>query len=62
MPTNNVERIAALASLLDDELQETLWEYAELLYVQQVAFEHTDPLMVPAELDPRVWTKDCELR
>jgi hypothetical protein len=37
-----VERIANLACLLDDPLQEKLWEYAELLYVEQVAFECTD--------------------
>ncbi len=55
MPSNHVERIAALASLLDDELQETLWEYAELLYVQQVAFEHTDPVMSPIESDLSFW-------
>lgn len=41
--TKTVERIANLACLLDDPMQERLWEYAELLYVEQVAFESTDP-------------------
>ena len=35
--------IASLAMLLDLPLQEKLWEYAELLYVEQVAFESSDP-------------------
>ncbi len=43
MMTQTVEHIANLASLLDDALQEKLWEYAELLYVEQVAFDSDDP-------------------
>jgi len=42
MMSPTVERIASLASLLEDPLQEKLWEYAELLYVEQVAFDTTD--------------------
>jgi hypothetical protein len=42
MMSMTVERIANLACLLDEPLQEKLWEYAELLYVEQVAFESTD--------------------
>ncbi|MCU0690544.1 MAG: hypothetical protein MUF54_04015 [Polyangiaceae bacterium] len=42
MLCNTVERIASLATLLDDPLQEKLWEYAELLYIEQVAFDTTD--------------------
>jgi hypothetical protein len=41
--TRIVEHIANLAQLLEEPLQEKLWEYAELLYVEQVAFESTDP-------------------
>jgi len=44
MMSTTVERIASLAELLDEPLQEKLWEYAELLYVEQVAFESTDEL------------------
>jgi len=43
-----VERIANLACLLDEPLQEKLWEYAELLYVEQVAFEGPDDAFDPA--------------
>lgn len=43
MMSRTVEHIANLANLLDDALQEKLWEYAELLYVEQVAFESDDP-------------------
>ena len=43
MMSQTVEHIANLANLLDDTLQEKLWEYAELLYVEQVAFESDDP-------------------
>ncbi len=39
MMNDTVERIASLATLLDEPLQEKLWEYAELLYVEQLAFE-----------------------
>ena len=38
-----VEHIANLAELLDEPMQEKLWEYAELLYVEQVAFDSTEP-------------------
>jgi hypothetical protein len=48
-----VERIANLACLLDEPLQEKLWEYAELLYVEQVAFECTDAERAEL-LDPTV--------
>ncbi|HNS97279.1 MAG TPA: hypothetical protein PLJ27_07175 [Polyangiaceae bacterium] len=41
--TRIVEHIANLAQLLDESLQEKLWEYAELLYVEQIAFESTEP-------------------
>jgi hypothetical protein len=41
--TRIVEHIANLAQLLEEPLQEKLWEYAELLYVEQVAFDSTDP-------------------
>ena len=44
MMTPIAERIANLACLLEEPLQEKLWEYAELLYVEQVAFDSTDPL------------------
>ena len=40
--TRTVEHIANLAELLEDPLQEKLWENAELLYVEQVAFESKD--------------------
>lgn len=43
MISQTVEHIANLAALLDEPLQEKLWEYAELLYVEQVAFESHDP-------------------
>lgn len=43
------ERIASLAELLDDCLQEKLWEFAELLYVEQTAFESAEP---------ERWTRD----
>ena len=39
MMNDTVERIASLAMLLDEPMQEKLWEYAELLYVEQLAFE-----------------------
>ena len=41
--TRIVEHIANLAELLEEPMQEKLWEYAELLYVEQVAFESTEP-------------------
>lgn len=41
--TQIVEHIANLATLLEEPLQEKLWEYAELLYVEQVAFESAEP-------------------
>lgn len=41
--SQTVEHIANLAELLDEPLQERLWEYAELLYVEQVAFDATQP-------------------
>jgi hypothetical protein len=44
MMSLTVERIANLACLLEEPLQEKLWEYAELLYVEQVAFDSTDPM------------------
>lgn len=44
-----VERIAGLAALLNEHLQEKLWEYAELLYVEQVAFDDTEPDASPLE-------------
>ena len=53
MMSITVERIANLACLLDEPLQEKLWEYAELLYVEQVAFESTDPGASP-EFDAAV--------
>lgn len=37
------EHIARIAKLLEAPLQEKLWEYAELLYVEQIVFESTDP-------------------
>lgn len=55
MTTSTVERIAGLATLLDDGLQEKLWEYAELLYVQQVAFDDTDPGVYAAQIDCATW-------
>jgi|GEM_PF-3651027 len=55
MTRNTVERIASLASLLDDALQEKLWEYAELLYVQQVAFEDSDAAIYAAQIDSACW-------
>jgi len=53
MMSITVERIANLACLLDEPLQEKLWEYAELLYVEQVAFDSTDPSISP-EFDAAV--------
>lgn len=47
-----VEHIANLANLLEEPLQEKLWEYAELLYVEQVVFESTDPSCWTAEPIP----------
>jgi hypothetical protein len=41
--TRIVEHIANLAELLEEPMQEKLWEYAELLYVEQVAFESSEP-------------------
>ena len=41
--TQIVEHIASLATLLEEPLQEKLWEYAELLYVEQIAFDSADP-------------------
>jgi len=41
--TRIVEHIVGLAQLLEEPMQEKLWEYAELLYVEQVAFESTEP-------------------
>jgi len=41
--TRIVEHIANLAQLLEEPMQEKLWEYAELLYVEQVAFDSLDP-------------------
>ena len=38
-----VKHIAELANLLEEPLQEKLWQYAELLYVEQVCFGSTDP-------------------
>ncbi len=55
MSSSTIERIASLASLLDDALQEKLWEYAELLYVQQVAFDDTDPNIYAAQIDGATW-------
>ena len=40
--TRIVEHIANLAQLLDEPMQEQLWEYAELLYVEQVTFDSSD--------------------
>lgn len=54
MVTLTVEHIAELASLLEEPLQEKLWEYAELLYVEQVAFESTDPSQWTVEQHPDV--------
>ena len=41
--TRIVEHIANLAQLLEEPMQEKLWEYAELLYVEQVAFDSVEP-------------------
>ena len=40
--TRIVEHIASLAQLLEEPMQERLWEYAELLYVEQVAFDSAE--------------------
>lgn len=52
MMTQTVEHIANLANLLEEPLQEKLWEYAELLYVEQVVFESTDPSLWTVEPVP----------
>ncbi len=49
---NIVEHIAGLAELLEEPLQEKLWEYAELLYVEQVAFDGQDASRLVEELTP----------
>jgi hypothetical protein len=50
--TRTVEHIANLANLLEEPLQEKLWEYAELLYVEQIVFESTDPSLWTIESVP----------
>lgn len=55
MTHTTVEHIANLATLLDDALQEKLWEYAELLYVQQVAFDDTGTSPSLAQADASTW-------
>lgn len=52
MMTQTVEHIANLANLLEEPLQEKLWEYAELLYVEQIVFESTDPSLWTVESTP----------
>ena len=55
--TSTVEHISNLAQLLDEPLQEKLWEYAELLYVEQVAFadETDDQLSLAVNGQQREW-------
>lgn len=55
--TNTVERIAGLATLLEDTLQEKLWEYAELLYIEQVAFDSPDASRLAEELTPDIFSQ-----
>ncbi len=43
-----IDRITSLARLLDDRLKERLWDYTELLYIEQVAY---DALELPDGLD-----------
>lgn len=49
MMTSMVEQIATVAELLSDPLRQKLWEYAELLYVEQVAYDTTEPAIAPGE-------------
>ena len=55
--TSTVEHISNLAQLLDEPLQEKLWEYAELLYVEQVAFsdETDEHLTLAPNSQQREW-------
>ena len=39
MMNSTVEHINNIANLLDEPLREKLWDYAELLYVEQVAYD-----------------------
>lgn len=55
--TNTVERIAGLATLLEEPLQEKLWEYAELLYIEQVAFDSPDASRLAEDLVPDVFSQ-----
>jgi len=55
--TNTVEHIAGLAALLEEPLQEKLWEYAELLYIEQVAFDSPDASRLAEDMVPDVFSQ-----
>jgi len=46
---STVEHITNIATLLDEPLREKLWDYAELLYIEQVAYDAGLPL---SPMDP----------
>jgi hypothetical protein len=49
MMNSTVDHITNIANLLDEPLREKLWDYAELLYIEQVAYDAGLPL---SPLDP----------